>query len=264
MRNAAGQLSHRLHFLGLQQRRLGLLSRLDFGTEPFVSGGELTSSLCHGALELFAVARQRCSRIAQLVADLFELTHTADQRTDGLASSQSLRGGRQRLDRPPDPASHPPAQEQARRKDRCTPAKGQQSRTADRSVDKLPRQADRCGPAGYWRAAEGRIYGDAFAGNVGKPVLDGSTHRRQKRRRNRLAEKPLQFAIARDNDPLTVEEPSGPIRRKIWLLDQRGQDLRPEPHRQHIATWPSRKTGTPTTRIGRRKTAPRIRSEIWG
>src|SRR5215469_10840381 len=179
MRNAAGQLSHRLHFLGLQQRRLGLLSRLDFGTEPFVSGGELTSSLCHGALELFAVARQRCSRIAQLVADLVELTHSADQRTDGLASSQSLRGGRQRLDRPPDAASHPPAQEEARRKDRCTPAQSQQSCTADRSVDKLPRPG-------------------------------------------------------------------------------------PSPIASTYMTWPSRKPGIPTTRIGRRRTAPRIRSEIWG
>ena len=64
MGDPAGQLSHCFHFLGLQQRRLRLLARVDLGTEPFVGGSKLPSALGDGALELFAVARQRRGGVA--------------------------------------------------------------------------------------------------------------------------------------------------------------------------------------------------------
>ena len=82
MRNTAGQLPHRLHLLGLQQRRLGLLTGVDLGAEPFIGHGKLPSAPCYGALELLAVALQRRGSVAKFIADLIQFTHPAAQWID--------------------------------------------------------------------------------------------------------------------------------------------------------------------------------------
>jgi hypothetical protein len=79
VRNPAGQLPHRLHLLGLQQRRLRLLTGVDLGPKPFIGCGKFPGPPCYRALELFAVARQRCGGVAKLIADLIQFTHAGAQ-----------------------------------------------------------------------------------------------------------------------------------------------------------------------------------------
>ena len=94
MRYTAGQLAHRLHLLGLQQRRLRLLTSVDLGPEPFIGCGKLPRAPRYRALELFAVARQRYCGVAKLIADLIQFTNAAAQWIHRLAPAQGLGGGR--------------------------------------------------------------------------------------------------------------------------------------------------------------------------
>ena len=57
VRNTSRQLSHRLHLLCLQERRLCLLPRDDFGAQPLVGSSELLSAIRHHTFELFPVVR---------------------------------------------------------------------------------------------------------------------------------------------------------------------------------------------------------------
>jgi hypothetical protein len=87
MGDASSQLPHRLHLLGLQQRRLRLLTRGNLGTEPIIGCSQLLSALPHHRLKLFAVVRQSGGGVAELATDLVEFPHPADQLPNRLTPS---------------------------------------------------------------------------------------------------------------------------------------------------------------------------------
>src|SRR5262244_1762373 len=106
MSDAAGELAYGVHLLRLQQRRLGLSTRLDL--RPEFLGPER-----HGAFELLPVPCQRSGGGTKSIADLVEFTHPAVQFTNRCAARYGFGGGCQRLDRASDRLSHPPSEEQA-------------------------------------------------------------------------------------------------------------------------------------------------------
>ena len=110
MRNAPGQLSHRLHLLCLQERRLRLLPGDDFGSQPLVGSSELLSAVRDHTFELFRVVRQRSRGVAQRFSHLIQFTHSADHWTQRPAASQGACGSRKCLDGPPNAPTHPPGQ----------------------------------------------------------------------------------------------------------------------------------------------------------
>jgi hypothetical protein len=110
VRNAPRQLPHRLHLLCLQERRLCLLPRDDFGSQPLVGSSELLSAVCYHTFELFSVARQRSSGVAERLPDLNQFTYSADQWTQRFAASQDACVNRKCLDGPPNAPTHPPGQ----------------------------------------------------------------------------------------------------------------------------------------------------------
>src|SRR5215469_9567721 len=92
MRNTSRQLPYRLHFLCLQERRLCLLPRDDFGSQPFVGNSELLSAVRYHTFELFSVARQRGSGVAERLSDLIQFGHSAEEWTQRTAASMLASG----------------------------------------------------------------------------------------------------------------------------------------------------------------------------
>src|SRR6516162_2373531 len=107
--------------------------------------------------------------------------------------------------------SHPPRQNEAQGEDRSATSEGQQSRTSDRDVNEFPRDTNRHSPAGDRRPSKCGINGDLLARDVGKPAGSRSGHRFPDDWRRRLAEEPIEFAIAAHNNALAVEYSDGPV-----------------------------------------------------
>ena len=82
--------------------------------------------------------RQR-SGGAQRIADLIELSYSADQWTNRFAIPQSLCRDSQGSDRPPDRPGHPPSKSQAQEEASGAAAEGDPSRSPKGRVDELSR-----------------------------------------------------------------------------------------------------------------------------
>src|SRR5215472_1999669 len=226
MRDTAGQLPHRFHLLGLQQRRLRLLSGVDLRPQPLIGGREFMRALRYHALKLLSIMRQGGGSGPERVADLVKFTYPATHLADRFAASECLGSGCQCLDRPPDCPGHPSSQDEAQREGGSPAAEDYRPRPAKRCVDKFPWDADRHGPAGHRRSPECGINGDAFTRYTGKPAaLNRPSHGLPKARSNRLAEKAIGLVIARYDNAFAIEYSGNPIRRKILLFQQRCENF---------------------------------------